>query len=675
MAEVRSGSFKTSIFSGAETSPSHYVFSWTLTSQSIENNTSTISWTLSAAGGLNEYYWIYIYDKYVTVNGVTKSSTAGVQSYNGTVAFSGTSTITHSGDGKGKFSASAGGAFYYSGSYNSTGSGSWDLPTIARATTPTLSATTITMGSSITVSMSPANSTFKHKLRYDFGSVSGSATGFSIGEGFTVQGNSSATFTPPTSLGSQIPSAMSGKGTLYCYTYASNGTHIGTKSVGITLNVPAYTPEITGITLSGNNLLGGAYVQGKSTATGDASVKTYYGAQIKSISSVIDGKTYTSLPFTTSALSTGNKSAAITFTDSRNKSVTVSSAAITVYAYSIPSISVFKLERQSNGTTVIATVQGTIASVNSKNAKTIKVTLNGVTNTITSSSYTISATTTFTNVPTDNTLNATASFADSYTTVTKSATLPTVAVTMDFHNSGKGIAMGKVAETAELLDVAWDTRVGKNLQVDGTINGVDIRANNYVLGGSREGITDENWIANAPSFIGTYSQDNQWYSTLSLRHRNGQDDGSKYGLQLRSILVQDDNLSWRQHINGSWKTWRTLLDSINTADYIVQQGTSGNWTYRKWNSGVAECFIRHTFTPYATGDNDVTISYPFTFTTTPVVTPALELNGTIATGGVIACNGAGNTPNNTTQCNLCVCGITTKTYNIVVDVRVIGKWK
>ena len=26
------------------------------------------------------------------------------------------------------------------------------------------------------------------------------------------------------------------------------------------------------------------------------------------------------------------------------------------------------------------------------------------------------------------------------------------------------------------------------------------------------------------------------------------------------------------------------------ADYVVEQGTSGNWTYRKWNSGIAECW-------------------------------------------------------------------------------------
>ena len=33
------------------------------------------------------------------------------------------------------------------------------------------------------------------------------------------------------------------------------------------------------------------------------------------------------------------------------------------------------------------------------------------------------------------------------------------------------------------------------------------------------------------------------------------------------------------------------LSKVDTiADYIVEQGTSGIWTYRKWNSGVAECW-------------------------------------------------------------------------------------
>lgn len=38
----------------------------------------------------------------------------------------------------------------------------------------------------------------------------------------------------------------------------------------------------------------------------------------------------------------------------------------------------------------------------------------------------------------------------------------------------------------------------------------------------------------------------------------------------------------RMRDNGTWGSW------IQEADFVVQQGTSGIWTYRKWNSGLAE---------------------------------------------------------------------------------------
>lgn len=62
-------------------------------------------------------------------------------------------------------------------------------------------------------------------------------------------------------------------------------------------------------------------------------------------------------------------------------------------------------------------------------------------------------------------------------------------------------------------------------------------------------------------------------------------------------------------------------------DYIVEQGTSGIWTYRKWNSGVAECWGRGSFTINSKGTvwnqtvyyfGLTTIDYPFTFYSVPV---------------------------------------------------------
>lgn len=39
-----------------------------------------------------------------------------------------------------------------------------------------------------------------------------------------------------------------------------------------------------------------------------------------------------------------------------------------------------------------------------------------------------------------------------------------------------------------------------------------------------------------------------------------------------------------------------VVGGNTVADYIVSQGTSGNWVYRKWNSGFLECYYKHTST-------------------------------------------------------------------------------
>ena len=39
-----------------------------------------------------------------------------------------------------------------------------------------------------------------------------------------------------------------------------------------------------------------------------------------------------------------------------------------------------------------------------------------------------------------------------------------------------------------------------------------------------------------------------------------------------------------------------LVEDKVKVDYIVEQGTSGIWTYRKWNSGIAECWGTYSWT-------------------------------------------------------------------------------
>jgi hypothetical protein len=130
MGQVKNGSFGTTYYSNR-----NIVFSWTLASQNIANNTSTINWTLTGSGSATS--WFNTRNGYVNIDGARRwTQTSDIQLSNGTVMASGSLTLTHNTDGKRSFSANAGATIYSYGTYQ-TGSGSWELPQIPRAATLT----------------------------------------------------------------------------------------------------------------------------------------------------------------------------------------------------------------------------------------------------------------------------------------------------------------------------------------------------------------------------------------------------------------------------------------------------------------------------------------------------------------------------------------------------------
>ena len=73
----------------------------------------------------------------------------------------------------------------------------------------------------------------------------------------------------------------------------------------------------------------------------------------------------------------------------------------------------------------------------------------------------------------------------------------------------------------------------------------------------------------------------------------------------------------------------TLLDAVGL-DYIVENGSSGVWTYRKWKSGVLEMWAKIEFpTTTASGPIASGFSFPFPFAAEPVVTLAAGVSGRI----------------------------------------------
>lgn len=208
-------------------------FNWSESSQSVANNTTTISWNMQVilASGYNisasaDKDWS------VTVNGTKYSGTNTFGSISGTTKTmaSGSTTISHNSDGTKTFSYSFSQEFAitYSGSWIGTksGSGSGTLDTIARASS--VSGGSGNIGSATTISITRASNSFTHTLTYSFGSLSGTIA--------TKTSSTSVSWTIPTSFYAQIPNAKSGTGTIYCETFNGN-TSIGTKSVGFTAKV------------------------------------------------------------------------------------------------------------------------------------------------------------------------------------------------------------------------------------------------------------------------------------------------------------------------------------------------------------------------------------------------------------------------------------------------------
>lgn len=168
--------------------------SWTLSSQNIANNTSTIAWTLKGSGSASG--WVMSGGFKAVINGTTvySSSTDNrIQLKNGTVVASGSLTIAHNSDGTKSFNLSCeAGVYTYAVSVSA--SGTHTLNTIPRASSVT--ATSVNMGSATTITISRASSSFTHTLTYAFGNSTGTIT--------TKTTSTSVSWTPALTLANQI---------------------------------------------------------------------------------------------------------------------------------------------------------------------------------------------------------------------------------------------------------------------------------------------------------------------------------------------------------------------------------------------------------------------------------------------------------------------------------------
>lgn len=469
----------------SQTYPYVMSVSWSEGSTNIANNTTVISANGSFAGpnisfdSWQTYYLrLYWHDNNTNTDKLFATSagfTSAGQSY-GTKSVSGKITVTHKSDGS--LSGYVKLRFDAPGTSGGWSPGTTDLntkwtacTTIARASSIDVSGSQL--GSGVSVTIDRKSNSFTHKVEYKF-----------VESDWTTASSNAATsasFTPPVSLATQIPSAETGALTVRVTTF-NGSTQIGdpvTKSIN--LKVPTnIVPSLSGLFASridnGVPSGWGIYVKGKSqvkiTASGanGAQGSTIVGYSISGPGLSVNASSGTSEVLS----STGTLTYTCTVTDSRGRTAS-KTVGINVVDYTYPNISM-SAERctsdgtkSTNGTYLRVVITFGYASVSGKNSITSKsCSCNGVSNSSFASgtAFVLAA-----NCSIGNHYTVSASVKDALgNTATASAEVTTSYRVLNVNKNKNGLAIGKFSEKAA-FEVNMDSYFLKNIKSDFTVEG------------------------------------------------------------------------------------------------------------------------------------------------------------------------------------------------------------
>ena len=443
--------------------------SWNTTSQDVANNSSTISYSLSIYRDSGGIISNAAKNYSIKINGITVASGTNTIGGSGTKTLkTGTTTIYHNSDGSKTFNLSFSQeiAITWNGSYigTITGSGTGTLNTIPRATMPTFHASSVELGGTLTIYLNRASTNFKHVLEYKIGTLSGQiATGVETAHYWAV----------PLNLASAIPNATSGVVTVLCHTY-NGSTYLGTKSNTFTITIPSTMTPTASVTLSeGNSSVSSKYsyyIQNKSKLKVVISASGLYGSSIKSYKTTIDGVNYVSSSFTSNTLAnSGSNTITTIVTDSRGMTTTITKT-ISVTAYQAPKINGFVCNRADTngtitdeGTCLSATINYAITNLGDSSYKLeVKEKDEADSSYVVISSGSL-ASLNKTILSDEDVLNVDLSYdvrlsvSDYFTTSYAYFDIGTSFTLLDFNANGQAMAIGKVSELDEGLEIAMST--------------------------------------------------------------------------------------------------------------------------------------------------------------------------------------------------------------------------
>lgn len=563
---------------------------------------------------------------------------------------SGTISVTHNSDGSKtmSFDVSTPDASWISPTYGPTAmsmSGSWKLTTIPRASS--ISAINADIGSDTLITISRASSSFTHTIEYEFGSLSGVVV--------TKTTKTSVPWTVPTSFYGQIKSAKYGTVTLTCKTY-SGSTLVGTKTATFraTASEALCKPDVSGSVVSIDELsksLTGVttkLIRYISTARATITATAKNGATI--VKRTVNGKALTStLDF--EKVETGNF--AFAATDSRGYAAS-KNVSVDFVSYIPLTLTPIVSRVTPTGDIVTVLVKGNFwegnfgvventleLSVQYKKASESDfgeiISIDGAS--ISAGGYSASI-----DIPKID-------YREQYVfrVVAKDATSE---LTQDV-NLSQGIPVFDWGKE--------DFRFNVPVEVGGTILSdwcqVDAKGGWSSLSLQKNGVTMSGLTVNPDT------------GNLHILMYYG-DSGyaERYVLNTPDKAISEDIVYY-------------LLSTKNVQDYVIAQGSSGNWRWRKWNSGVAECWQRYSYRTVATvaagnifyaPQNIGGFAYPFEFIAKP--TELVSCDGSI--GGWYAA--ANNLPTNTTTETgyyHFFSGLSRPADYIAMNIHEIGRWK
>lgn len=459
----------------------------TQNSQSIANNTSNVTVKVTAK-------WTYgSFNRNdpsgsCTINGTKYTFTSDFNASQTTsgsqTIFSKTLNIAHGSDGKKTLSCSASYATGVS-SGTVTASASKTLTTIPRKST--MSVGNGTLGTAQTLTVTRKSTSFTHTIVATCGSASTTIC--------TKSTSTSISFTPPIAWSSQNTTGTS-VSVKYTITTYSGSTSVGSNSYTVSCAIPASVKPSCSLTVSdptGYLSTYGGYVQGLSKFTVSVSASGSYSSSIKSYRTTANGGTYTASSFTTGAItSSGTLSVSTTVTDSRSRTATASKS-VSVLAYASPKISAFSVTRcnqdgtaNTGGSYMKVTFNSSVTSLSSKNKATYvlkykkasEASYTSVTLSDYANNYAVSGGSYIFAADSASSYNVTLTLSDNFKSVSSSGTGATASKTISLYNQGKGIAFGKVAETADVLDSQWKIKEQGKLLSDKYTKYINLYAGN-----------------------------------------------------------------------------------------------------------------------------------------------------------------------------------------------------